>query len=39
VFAAGTMGWTRALYVDGIVDARLQRATRNLLDRVLRPAG
>ncbi|GAA3736501.1 hypothetical protein GCM10022225_19040 [Plantactinospora mayteni] len=37
IFAAGTMGWTRVLYVDGLVDARLQRATRNLLDRVLQP--
>ncbi|WP_422773912.1 N,N-dimethylformamidase beta subunit family domain-containing protein [Plantactinospora sp. WMMC1484] len=36
VFAAGTMGWTRALYADGFVDSRLRRATRNLLDRVLR---
>jgi hypothetical protein len=35
VFAAGSLGWTAALYADGIADRRLQRATRNLLDRVL----
>ncbi|AVT33555.1 hypothetical protein C6361_33525 [Plantactinospora sp. BC1] len=39
VFDAGSLGWTRALYASGFVDARLQRATRNLLDRVLRPPG
>ncbi|GAA1840584.1 N,N-dimethylformamidase beta subunit family domain-containing protein [Asanoa iriomotensis] len=31
VFAAGSLGWTAALPTD----ARIQRATRNLLDRVL----
>ncbi|MGI5214071.1 N,N-dimethylformamidase beta subunit family domain-containing protein [Plantactinospora sp. CA-290183] len=34
VFAAGSLGWTAGLYAEGFVDARLQRATRNLLDRV-----
>ncbi|MFY1687027.1 N,N-dimethylformamidase beta subunit family domain-containing protein [Plantactinospora sp. WMMB782] len=36
VFDAGSLGWTRALSATGFVDSRLQRATSNLLDRVLR---
>lgn len=35
VFLAGTLGWTAALYLKGTADSRIQRATRNLLDRVL----
>ena len=34
VFAAGTRMWTAALDAEGFVDARIQRATRNLLDRI-----
>lgn len=37
VFAAGSMGWTAALHGED-ADERLQRAMRNLLDRVLTPA-
>jgi hypothetical protein len=34
VFAAGTFAWTPALDRPGHVDARVQRATANLLDRI-----
>jgi hypothetical protein len=36
VFAAGSLGWTRMLYATGFADARIQQATRNLINRVLR---
>ncbi|CAM5717767.1 hypothetical protein SVIOM74S_04568 [Streptomyces violarus] len=34
VFASGTFAWTPALDRPGHVDARIQRATANLLDRI-----
>ncbi|MFI9721187.1 N,N-dimethylformamidase beta subunit family domain-containing protein [Streptomyces sp. NPDC052396] len=34
VFAAGTLGWTRALDRPGHADPRIQRATANLLDHI-----
>ena len=34
VFAAGTRMWTAALDAEGFVDARIQRATSNLLNRI-----
>ncbi|OII61549.1 phosphoribosylamine--glycine ligase [Streptomyces sp. CC53] len=34
VFASGTLGWSPALDRPGHVDARVQRATANLLDRI-----
>ena len=37
VFNAGTFNWTRALSTDGHVDPRIQRATHNVLDRMMRP--
>ncbi|WP_222105939.1 N,N-dimethylformamidase beta subunit family domain-containing protein [Catellatospora sichuanensis] len=36
VFAAGVLNWPLALGDDGTADPRIQRATRNLLDRILR---
>ncbi|SCL49482.1 hypothetical protein GA0070608_0535 [Micromonospora peucetia] len=35
VFAAGSLGWTRALHDPAIADPRVDRATRNLIHRVL----
>jgi hypothetical protein len=35
VFAAGSLGWTRALYDPALADRRVERATRNLLNEVL----
>jgi sugar lactone lactonase YvrE len=33
VFAAGTIGWAKGLYDEGIANARVQRATENILAR------
>jgi hypothetical protein len=35
VFAAGTIGWAQALGVPKLVDPRLQRTTRNVLERLI----
>lgn len=37
VFASGTFAWSPALDRPGHVDARIQRATANLLDRICKP--
>jgi hypothetical protein len=34
VFDAGTFAWNRGLSTPGVADARIQRATRNVLDRM-----
>jgi hypothetical protein len=36
-FVAGTQHWARGLNRDGYADARLQAATRNLVERMLQP--
>jgi sugar lactone lactonase YvrE len=33
VFAAGTIGWAKGLFDEGVADARVQRATENILFR------
>jgi hypothetical protein len=35
VFAAGSIAWSRALATSGYIDARIQRATKNVLDRFI----
>ncbi|MFD2763957.1 N,N-dimethylformamidase beta subunit family domain-containing protein [Micromonospora eburnea] len=35
VFATGTLGWTMALNRPGLRDARIERATANVLDRMI----
>ncbi|GLW28470.1 N,N-dimethylformamidase beta subunit family domain-containing protein [Actinoplanes regularis] len=39
MFAAGTFHWPLALVDSGCTDARIQRATRNLFDRMRSPSG